>query len=179
MAILLMLIPLFVKGKLKVNISPIVEELYLIYIFFALLLGFGFSFYEDVALYDKIFHLLSGALFALMIVDLMSHYNRKNELSRSLISPMFVTSFAFAVTTTLLVVWEAYEFVIDTITFNLDEGTKSNMQRYLWGITNPMFPQPYGLFDTMMDLILGVIGAFIMAIFAFIVLKKRDKKQMS
>lgn len=83
--------------------------------------------------------------------------------------------FIFSFSISLLVLWEFYEFAVDTLTFAIS-NKPTNMQRYTWVNTNSFFPQDYGLLDTMLDLILGALGAAIVCFFSFTILRKEENK---
>lgn len=51
------------------------------------------------------------------------------------------------------------------------------MQRYLWSNTSNIFPQDYGLLDTMLDMILGTLGAVVVSITVGLFLRRSEKKQ--
>lgn len=175
--VLLMLVPQFIKNRFKIKIGETLEILYLLYIFFAFLLGFGFDFYVHVNMYDKVIHFSSGVLFAIMVFDFFAFYNRKNEGRLTATQPIFVSILSFCFSSTLLVLWEIYEFFVDTVSYVINEDTGSNMQRYMWENFSSIFPQGYGLLDTMIDLIVGVAGALIVAVVGFVVLRKRKKRK--
>jgi hypothetical protein len=66
---------------------------------------------------------------------------------------------------TLLMLWEFYEFFIDTIAHNINKDTGRNMQRFREELyQGSFFPQTYGLLDTMLDLLVGYVGALVVSI---------------
>jgi uncharacterized membrane protein YjdF len=83
------------------------------------------------------------------------------------LSPAFVAMFAFCFAVTLGVVWEIYEFAMDYYL-----GT--NMQRFVQIETGEMFIGQAALTDTMKDLIVDSIGAFVVSLIGYLSLK-RDK----
>lgn len=74
---------------------------------------------------------------------------RKNQLN-----PGILSVFALCFSITLLVIWEFYEFAVDAIAYNIDNNISRNMQRHQWLNVSLIYPQPYGLMDTMLDLII-------------------------
>ncbi len=75
---------------------------------------------------------------------------------------------------TLLVVWEFYEFIADTISYILDNNTLRNMQRYQWINDSLIFPQGYGLYDTMVDLFVGTLGALVVVVVGYLLIKNKS-----
>ena len=57
---------------------------------------------------------------------------------------------------------------------DINTNIVSNMQKYLWVNTSSIFPQDYGLVDTMIDLILGCIGALVVCIVGFLIIRKQE-----
>ena len=85
---------------------------------------------------------------------------------------MSVFAYTFAIT--LLVVWEFYEFFADTISYNIDESSARNMQRWQWINEWLTFPQDYGLYDTMTDLWVGAVGAFVVVVVGYLLIKNKQ-----
>jgi len=52
------------------------------------------------------------------------------------------------------------------------------MQRYQWVNISAFFPQDYGLLDTMLDLIVGAIGATIVSIIGWKILVRKAKRKI-
>lgn len=173
LVIVLMSVPRFLKSKFKLVITNSVEILVLVFLFASITLGFVHNFYEDINGYDKIVHAVSGFVIALSAFEAIHIYNQNSKKYVKL-PAIFVSIFAFTFSITLLVVWEFYEFLIDTLTFNLTLSA-SNMQRYMWENTYLLFPQDYGLLDTMLDLIVGAIGSLIICILGYHFLKKQER----
>ena len=82
--------------------------------------------------------------------------------------------FAYTFSITLLVIWEFYEFFIDTVTFNLENAETRNMQRYQWVNESLRFPQDYGLYDTMIDLWVGALGALVVVVVGYLLIRKKQ-----
>jgi hypothetical protein len=76
-----------------------------------------------------------------------------------------------------LVLWEFYEFTIDTIAYNLNNDTPRNMQRYQWINESVIYPQPYGLMDTMLDLVVGTVGAAVVSLVGWRILCAKELKK--
>ena len=66
-----MLVPTILKKLFKLNLTPSVEFVYLIFVFFAHFLGSIVNFYHTVNNYDKIIHLASGTVTAFFALYLL------------------------------------------------------------------------------------------------------------
>lgn len=178
LAIILMSIPRFLKEKYHFRFRSWIEILILIFLFASIILGFIQEFYENVSGYDKLVHIISGIVLSLVAFEFIHIYSnyiakKKNQT----IPPLFTVLFSFTLSITLLVLWEFYEFIADTISYNFFSRS-TNMQRYMWANKSNFFPQNYGLIDTMLDLILGALGSFVISIVLFFILKKHEKESL-
>ena len=79
------------------------------------------------------------------------------------LSPLFVAAFAFCFAVMLGVVWEIYEFTADSL-------LATNMQKFALESGQPLVGRE-ALSDTMKDLIVDMIGAFVMSAIGYISLK--------
>ena len=79
------------------------------------------------------------------------------------LSPLFVVIFSFCFAVTLGVVWEIYEFTFDGV-------LGLNMQKFALESGEALIGRA-ALVDTMKDLIVDALGAFIMSIIGYISLK--------
>ena len=161
MAIVLFSIPWIIESRFKIDIPNLLEITVLIFIFCALVLGNIHKFLVTVDGYDKVLHLVSGVTIEVIGFEIIHRWN-KSRAPELRIGAGLQCILAFMFSVTLLVFWEFYEF--------------TNMQRYQWINTSTVFPQPYGLFDTMMDLIIGTLGAVIVSLIGWRVLLKQQKK---
>lgn len=177
LAIALMSIPKYLKEKYNFRFKNWIEIFVLIFLFASIVLGFIQEFYETVRGYDKLVHMISGVVLALVAFESVYIYSgyiakKKNQT----IPALFIVLFSFTFSITLLVLWEFYEFLADVITFNL-MNNPTNMQRYQWTSSSTFYPQDYGLLDTMLDLLIGAAGSFAVAIIAFVFLKRQEEKE--
>lgn len=134
-----MLAPMLLRKIFNIKISTQIETIYLIFVFFAHFLGSIINFYHLIMYYDKVMHLLSGLLSALLgfvLLVKMKHYKKKNIL--------FTIIFVIAFTLSIAVLWEFYEFTAD----NLFSKDAQNV------LTT-------GVDDTMWDMIMAFFGSII------------------
>lgn len=177
LAIALMSAPRYMKTKFNITFKNWVEILVLFFLFMSIILGFVQEFYITVQGFDKLVHTISGIVISLVALELVTIYAHHIERNKQQTIPiLFTVLFSFAFSVTLLFLWEVYEFLADTITYIFSQNP-TNMQRYLWSNTSNIFPQDYGLLDTMLDMILGTLGAAVVSITAGLFLRRTEKKQ--
>lgn|SRR5574344_1602735 len=138
--------------KFKLNITPEMEFIYLIFIVFAQVLGSLMKFYDNVYCFDKVVHFLSGFLSAFVgiyLLTVLKKYDRKTILFNSLF--IIFTSLAVAS------LWEIFEFSCDTFLGN-------DAQRVI----------ATGVNDTMIDIIVALLASIIVSI-TYIYEEKNNK----
>lgn len=179
LAIILMSIPKFLKEKYHLHFRSWIEIFVLVFLFASIILGFIQEFYENVKGYDKIVHIISGIVLSLVAFEVIHIYsNYIAEKKNQTIPSLFTVLFSFTLSITLLVLWEFYEFIADTISYNFF-SRNTNMQRYQWANNETFFPQSYGLLDTMLDLLLGALGSFVISLVLFFILSKHEKQNLN
>lgn len=177
LAITLMSAPRYMKTKFNITFKNWIEILVLFFLFMSIILGFVQEFYITVQGFDKLVHTISGVVISLVALELVTIYAYHIERNKQQTIPtLFTVLFSFAFSVTLLFLWEVYEFLADTITYIFSQNP-TNMQRYLWSNTSNIFPQDYGLLDTMLDMILGTLGAVVVSITVGLFLRRSEKKQ--
>lgn len=108
-----------------------------------------------------------------LLVDSLNRYEMKNVVFR--LSPFFVAFFAFVFAIACGAIWEIFEYCMDTF-FGM------NMQKYMidpqtavdmgFGVSW----QGPGLTDTMHDLILDTLGAFVVGTISYLRLNYERRK---
>lgn len=106
-------------------------------------------------------HTTSGFLLGI-IGFLMVHVLNETEEIGMHMKPGFVAFFAFLFAIGFGVIWEIFEFAMDSF-FGM------NMQK-------PMLNDPSGLTDTMWDLIVDALGALTISILGYFYIKKSRKR---
>lgn len=177
LAIILFSVPWLIKSRFKLDIPDFLEILVLSFVFASIVLGNIHNFLVNVEGYDKFLHTVSGITISIIAFEIIHFYNISKDLATRM-NPKLVGLFAFTFSITLLVLWEFYEFLIDTVAYQLNALTLRNMQRYQWLNLGTFFPQDYGLMDTMLDLIVGAIGAAIVSIIGWKLLARKAKKEI-
>lgn len=152
--LILIILPSILKRKYKFYYPLGLDVLVSIFIFISLFLGSVQDYYEKFPLLDGLLHFKSGILLGILGFILVYTLNA-NSNNKVNLSPIFISIFAITFSMGLSVVWEIYEYTIDT----------------LWGFTT----QESGLPDTMGDLITNTAGALIVSISGYFSMKKSHR----
>ena len=193
LTLLLLLIPNFLEGALKINIPPLFEGIIYCFIFAANILGELAHFYAHIPIWDTMLHTLNGFLFAAVgfsTVDLLNRNNKNIKLS-----PLYLTLVAFCVSMTIGVLWEFFEcgmdiffgkdmqkdFFVTTInSCELDPAKnqtlitiKDIVSTQITTASGEVFTindgyLDIGILDTMKDLFVNFIGAVVFCVFGLI-----------
>lgn len=168
-----MLLPGMLKKHLHLYIPSKMIIVYAAFLYCAIYLGEVHSFYYHVRNWDTVLHCFAGAMLGAIGFSFITILNRAESVPMNL-SPVFVAVFTFCFAITLGVIWEIYEFSVDLI-------LNTNMQKYALENGTLLIGQA-ALKDTMKDLIVDTIGAFIMSAIGYISLKNKkgwlEKLQM-
>ena len=191
-------IPKLIEKKLGVNIPILLETIILLFIFSAEILGEINAFYIKIPIWDTILHTLNGFLMAAVGFSLIDIFNRSERFSLKM-SPFFVAFTAFCFSMTTGVLWEFFEFGMDSL-FGFDTqddwviyainsvtlnpaGVNETVHVPIESvIVNGVEWGGYldiGLIDTMKDLIVNFIGAVVFAVFGILYLKQRGKGRLA
>lgn len=195
LTLVLMILPSVLQVTFKVEFPSLLEIIVLCFIFAAEILGEISSFYIYFPHWDAILHTLSGFLCAAIGFSLVDIMNR-NEKFKFSMSPLYLCMVAFCFSMTIGVLWEFFEFGMDTLGgFDMQKDTivnsiatvtldpsQSNRIIKISNINEVMINgEPLGvggyldigLIDTMMDLIVNFIGAITFSIFGYFYVKYR------
>ncbi len=176
LAIIFFSLPFLIESKFHLDIPNYLKVIVLLFIFLSIFLGNIHGLLVDVAGYDKFLHILSGVTISVIGFEIVNYVSQAKGKDK-VFSPGLMSIFAFTFSMTLLLLWEFYEFFIDTIAYNYSNDTLRNMQRYQWTYDGSLFPQDYGLIDTMLDLLVGFVGAAIVSFLGWrFLLKKYSEK---
>lgn len=150
----LIMIPRVLKIKYKVVLPYDFEIATVVFIYLSIYLGSLRNYYERFSYWDTILHFQSGILLWIIGFFLVFILNVQ-EWTRLRLSAGFVSFFAVTFSVSMWVIWEIYEFIMDTF-FHF------NMQKS-------------GIPDTMEDLIINALGAIIVAIIGYVWMKNNRK----
>ena len=134
-----MLVPFIVRRLFKLNITPTLECIYLVFTFFSHFLGSILNFYDWVKYYDKIIHFSSGIAVSFLALYLLINFKKYNS-KKVLFNVLFIISFVLMIAA----FWEFFEYSVDII-------FKKDAQKVL----------KTGVNDTMGDMISCFIGTIL------------------
>ncbi|MBE6151237.1 MAG: hypothetical protein E7162_05450 [Firmicutes bacterium] len=193
LALILFLVPAFLEKTLKIEFPTTLEILIFVFIFSAEILGEINNFYGKYELFDDILHAING--FACASIGFSSVYIL-NEKTKSLkLSPFFIALVSFCFSMTIGVLWEFFEYNADkylgldmqkdtyveninTVMLDPEESNKvikiedieytilyDKDGKELTKIDNYL---DLGIHDTMEDLKVNFIGAFVFSIYGYL-----------
>ncbi|HIV22512.1 MAG TPA: hypothetical protein IAC80_01100 [Candidatus Merdiplasma excrementigallinarum] len=201
LTLLLLIIPSFVQVTFRVELPTTLEIIILLFIFAAEILGEISEFYLVFPFWDTVLHTLNGFLAAAIGLSLVDLLNRSEKIIFHL-SPLFTAIVAFCFSMTIGVVWEFFEFGMD-MAFGLDmqkdtiihaihsvtlDPAGKNIPYAIQGITQTAVNGvdmgiggylDIGLIDTMQDLLVNFIGAFVFSVIGFFYVKNQGKKSVA
>ncbi|MCA9075863.1 MAG: hypothetical protein KDA93_12570 [Planctomycetaceae bacterium] len=151
--LLLTFLPAVLARQANVHVPPEFELLTIAFIFASLFLGEVRDYYNRFWWWDIVLHTTSGGLLGVLGLLLVYVLNETPHVDLHL-RPGFVAFFAFCFALSVGTTWELFEFAMDQL-FGM------NMQK-------PMLGDPSGLTDTMFDLMVDAIGAFLISIAGYV-----------
>ncbi len=152
LGIVAMNLPSFLYKKFHVTIPSNTIIAYLIFLYAAIVLGEVRSFYYRFEHWDTVLHAFSAGMLGSLGFDVVNFLNKSDTIKLQL-SPFFVALFAFCFAISIGVLWEIYEFSFDGI-------LGLNMQKFRLEDGTDLIGR-LALVDTMDDLIIDCIGAFV------------------
>lgn len=159
-ALCCLLIPVIMRKKFKVEMPSILQILYCVFLFSAVVLGEIGRCYYTVPHFDDILHAFSSAMFGALGFSIVNFATKKNN---SQLAPFFMALFAFSFAVMLGSVWEIMEFTMDNL-------GGLNAQKALMADGTPLMGKE-ALFDTMKDIIVDCCGALAMSLVGLVSLR--------
>ncbi len=202
LSLMLFCMPMILEKRLSIDIPPVMEAIIYCFIFAAEILGEINSFYTIIPGWDTMLHTLNGFLVAAVGFSLVDLFNRSERMTFKL-SPLFLALVAFCFSMTVGVLWEFFEFgmdsffgtdmqkdfIIDTIhsvTLNPDGLNNVVTEKITSLVVNGEdwmeFPGGYidiGIIDTMKDLLVNFAGAVVFSAIGFFYVKNRGKGRLA
>lgn len=204
LSLFLFFLPFLIEKKLKIELPIILEIIIFLFIFSAEILGEINNFYGIIPYWDTILHTLNGFLCASIGFSLIYLLNENSKSFH--LSPIFVALVSFCFSMTIGVVWEFFEYGMDNVfkldmqkdnyvyelrTVTLDPENDNNVIAFE-GIDYTIAYDKnnnevvkldgyldIGLHDTMEDLIVNFIGAFVFSIFGYLYIINSDKYKLA
>ncbi|MCF7982396.1 MAG: hypothetical protein K9K86_10455 [Pseudomonadales bacterium] len=156
--LVLSLTPTVFARQFSVSLPVEFDLVTIIFIFAAIFLGELAGFYERFWWWDELLHLTSGLLLGMLGLCLVWVLNFNERIDLELSYP-FISLFTFTFALSIGAIWEIFEYGMDNL-FTM------NMQKS-------------GLDDTMSDLMVDAVGAFIVAVGAYTFLSTGRKSLIS
>lgn len=203
LTLLLLYIPSWLQVKLRVEIPIGLEISILCFIFAAEILGEINAFYIVIPGWDTILHTLNGFLCAAVGFSMVLLLNDNEKLTFDL-SPFFLAMVAFCFSMTVGVMWEFFEFGMDTfLRFDMQKDTvlqtissvmldpaRANHPVVVRDIADVILVHgdgtqqalglggylDLGVHDTIKDLFVNFIGAVVFSVIGFLYARGRGKK---
>lgn len=204
LTLILFMIPVIVDTKFNIKLPSALEVIILLFIFAAEILGEIQSFYTVIPNWDTMLHTINGFLMAAIGFSMIDILNQNPRFHISM-SPIFVAFVAFCFSMTVGVVWEFFEYFMDT--FFLTDMQKdflvnavSSSRLNPNGLNDPVIIKnitdtvihgtiggeavsyvvdggylDIGIIDTMKDLMVNCVGAIVFSVIGIFYLKNRDK----
>jgi uncharacterized membrane protein len=144
-------LPSLIERNYKVTIPTEFALVVVLFVYTSLFLGEIHAYYTKFWWWDIILHGGAGLLFGFVGFLIMYTLNYKLKLKLKM-APGYVALFAFTFALASGVIWEIFEFGVDSL-------LGYNMQKS-------------GLVDTMWDLIVDTVGAAVVALLGYLYLKK-------
>jgi hypothetical protein len=163
-------LPDYIEHK-NIHLPRLLEIIIVIFIFAGIFLSVRFELYNQVFWWDDVLHALSGVIVGFIGFIIIYKINGKYGMN---ISPLLVAVFAFTFAMTMGVIWEIFEFAMDVFF-----GT--TMQSWDLPDTTILMGRPFqgsGLRDTMSDLIVNSVGAFLTSIICYFLYKEEKRKTL-
>lgn len=150
--------PILFRNKMQMEIPAEFHFTAVIFIFASFYLGEVQDFYQRLWWWDIALHTTAGLLMGILGFLLVYVLNESKRVELNM-TPGFIAFFAFTFALAIGSVWEIFEF-------SMDQFFGMNMQKTMLG-------DPSGLTDTMWDIIVNGLGAFVISFLGYIYLKSR------
>lgn len=200
--------PELLNKKFNIELPSALEIIVLLFIFAALILGEISYFYKAFPHWDLILHTINGFICAGIGFSLIDILNQ-NENIHLKVNSIFLALVAFCFSMTIGILWEFCEYGVDTFTnhdmqkdsiVSQIKSVTLNEQGENKPITleNIKFTKAYtyengelkentieggyldiGLNDTMEDLMVNFLGAFVFSVLGYLYIKNRDKYKVA
>ncbi len=193
----LLLMPAFIERTLKVKFPTTLTVIILLFIFAAEILGEINAYYLKFENWDTILHTINGFLCAAIGIGIIDLLNTSKKTSLNL-SPIYVAVAAFCFSMTVGVLWEFFEYgadlylgtdmqkdtIIQTINsvdlnpgggnvpVTIDNITEVQVNGEILPVNGYL---DIGLHDTMFDMFVNFIGAFVFSVIGYFYIKAKGK----
>lgn len=202
LTLVLFTVPAILERRLSIELPGTLEIIVLLFIYAAEILGEIQAFYVHIPNWDTMLHTMNGFLCAAIGFSLLDILNRNENVKFSL-SPLYLAIVAFCFSMTVGVVWEFFEGTMDAFFyFDMQKDTivnaigsimldpaGGNHPTMMKDITDVIIVQAdgtqtalglggyldIGLLDTMEDLFVSFVGAFVFSIIGYFYVRSRGQ----
>ncbi len=202
LTLVLFTVPAILERRLSIELPGTLEIIVLLFIYAAEILGEIQAFYVHIPNWDTMLHTMNGFLCAAIGFSLLDILNRNENVKFSL-SPLYLAIVAFCFSMTVGVVWEFFEGTMDAFFyFDMQKDTivnaigsimldpaGGNHPTMMKDITDVIIVQAdgtqtalglggyldIGLLDTMEDLFVNFVGAFVFSIIGYFYVRSRGQ----
>ncbi len=157
---LLLLLLVGLEKQLRIFIPTFISIIFMAFSTWSLILGSEFGFYEKYYWWDDLLHFSYGIGFSFIGYLIIQFFSIRRHVSNDI---FLIMIFSFCFTLACGVLWEIYEFFLDSF-FAMD--TQST--HFGTGVT-----------DTMQDLIVATIAAFLTDLVIYLYLRFGDRHWLS
>lgn len=166
MTLLLFILPTVLEKRIAIRIPTTFQIIILLFIFASMYLGEIHSYFYRYRWWDRMLHTASAVILSYSGFILIYSMNKDNKINVKL-SPKFMALFSFCFAIMVSAVWEIFEYATDSI-LGLDMQKARNLEQ-VYGF----FDTRLGVKDTMSDLIVDAIGAYIVSLIGYFHLKRK------
>ena len=166
LTLILFLLPSFFSRRTNITIPTVFQIFLLLFIFASMYLGEIHRFFDKFSWWDTMLHSFSAMTLAYIGFLLIFTLNKDENMHLKL-SPFFIALFSFCFAIMMGTMWEIFEYIGDSL-FNVNMQKARNLADI-----NGIMDSRLGVIDTMKDLIVDTIGAFVVAIIGYYYCKKK------
>ena len=172
LTLLLFLLPTIFSERTKITIPAVFQIIILLFIFASMYLGEIHNYFYRYSWWDSMLHSVSAIILGYIGFLLIYALNRDKNIHVRL-SPFFIALFTFCFAMTVGVLWEIFEFGVDTL-LGVNMQKARNLEQ-VYGV----FDTRLGVIDTMRDFIVNTIGALIVSIIGYYYSKRKLVKDVT
>ena len=154
LALIFMLILPKLEKYYKIDLTENIKVQLYLFVFALLIVGNVYNIIDDTLWFDKVLHFISGSFLASIGILFANKW-----IPNSSTKIKVYVAFMYSASITLL--WEIIEFIVDIFLSIVYPSYEFRLQFFHIEKVVWILPQPFGLLDTMLDVILGVLGAFL------------------
>ena len=204
LVLILFLVPAFLEDKMDLTIPPLFQAIIFTFIFAAEILGEVDNYYVKIPGWDTMLHTINGFLFAAVGFSLIYLLNRGSKDFN--VSPFYMAVVAFCFSMTIGVLWEFFECSMDRW-FNMDmqkdvlltainsvslDPENSGEVIHVKDIVETVITTSsgetttiadgyldVGIYDTMKDLMVNLLGAVVFSTIGYISLKHEKRSKVA